>query len=592
MSTYSAYFSLLLFNKVAPKPQKGMKSEIVLKLENNLALLYGKEAINTTENLCNLIKKWKGKIERKRKFWNQSDSILITYASPFETSEGDGISLLEKFLDNYVTNSISTIHILPFYPSTSDGGFSVVNFREVDTSHGNWKNIKSISENYRMAFDCVINHASKSSRYVKGHLNQSDEYSNFCIEKDPSFDSSNVTRPRTSDLFHSYDSSNGEIKLWTTFSEDQVDLNFSNPRVLIELMDVILFYSSMGASILRLDAIPYLWKESGTKCVHLKQTHAFIRIIRILLEEAAPHVLILSETNVPHHENLSYFGSDKDEAHIIYNFTLPPLILYALTHDDAEPLTRWASTLKTPSEKCTFLNITSTHDGIGMRPAEGILTKEQIESLVNKTLSHDGYVSYRSNPDGSKSPYELNITFFDAINNPNETELPIAIQARKFLISQSIAMTLTGIPAIYFQSLLGLRNSRGWHETKRDINRGQVNFYEIVEDLKDENSLKFQIFNGIKELLEKRKLECSFHPQSENTVLDLGKHIFAVWRCCNETNQMVIALHNLSNEPIVCTLPKELHNYNFTDLLEPNSSLSAPNILIPIYGIRWLKVSQ
>ena len=592
MSTYSAHFSLLLFNKASPKHKKGMKSEIVLKLENNLALLYGKNALRTTKHLSNLIIKWKTKINAKRKFWNQSDAILITYANPFETRDGDGISFLEKFLNNYVTDSISTVHILPFYPSTSDGGFSVVNFRKVDTSHGNWNNIRSISENYRLAFDCVINHVSKSSSYVNGHLNQTNEYIDFCIENDPSFDYSNVTRPRTSPLFHSYDAANGEIKLWTTFSEDQVDLNFSNPRVLIELIDIILFYSSMGASILRLDAIPYLWKESGTKCVHLQQTHAFIRIIRIILEEAAPHVLVLSETNVPHHENLSYFGSDKDEAHIIYNFTLPPLILYGLTHDDAEPLTRWANTLKPPSEKCTFLNITSTHDGIGMRPVEGILTKKQIKSLVDKTLNHDGYVSYRSNPDESESPYELNISFFDAVNNPNDSKTPIALQVRKFLISQSIAMTLTGIPAIYFHSLLGLRNTKGWHNTNRDINRGQVNYFDITDELKNKDSLKFQVFNGIKNLLKKRKLERCFNPKSENTVLDLGKHIFGVCRRCKETNEMIIALHNFSNESIVCTLTKELHNYNFIDLLEPDSSLKAPNILMPIYGIRWLKVSK
>ena len=468
----------------------------------------------------------------------------------------------------------------------------MVDFRKIDDELGNWNNIEAISEKYRLTFDCVLNHVSKSSSYVQGHIDNNPDYINFCIEEDPSFDYSNVTRPRTTPLFHTYDSNNGEIKLWTTFSEDQVDLNFSNPNVLLEIVDVVLFYASKGASILRLDAIPYIWKVSGTACVHMQQTHAFIRILRIILEEASPHVLILTETNVPHHENLSYFGSGMDEAHLIYNFSLPPLILYGLSHDDAEPLTRWASTLVPQSEKCTFLNITSTHDGIGLRPVEGILTKEQINSLVQKTHSHNGYVSYKSNTNGSESPYELNITFFDAINNPNDLETPIETQVRKFLISQSIAMTLTGIPAIYFNALLGLRNTKGWHEVKRDINRGKVDYYQIDEALKDQTSLNFQVFNGIKNFLNIRKKESSFHPNAENSVLDVGKHFFAVWRHSSETGEMIVALHNFSSEPLICTLPNDLHEYHFVDLLENNSKINSPNILMPGYGIRWLKISD
>ena len=569
-----------------------MNADNLIKLENNLALLYGREAIPTIEKLKPEIQKWKDKIQSRVESWNQSDSFLITYGAPFERTNCSGLSILEKFLIKHVEDSISTIHILPFYPSTSDGGFSVVDFRKIDDELGNWSNIEAISEKYRLTFDCVLNHVSKRSSYVQGHIDNNPDYINFCIEEDPSFDYSNVTRPRTTPLFHNYDSNNGEIKLWTTFSEDQVDLNFSNPNVLLEIVDVVLFYASKGASILRLDAIPYIWKESGTACVHIQQTHAFIRILRIILEEASPHVLILTETNVPHHENLSYFGSGMDEAHLIYNFSLPPLILYGLSHDDAEPLTRWASTLVPQSKKCTFLNITSTHDGIGLRPVEGILTKEQINSLVQKTLSSNGYVSYKSNTNGSESPYELNITFFDAINNPNDLETPIETQVRKFLISQSIAMTLTGIPAIYFNALLGLRNTKGWHEVKREINRGKVDYYQIDEALKDQTSLNFQVFNGIKNFLNIRKKESSFHPNAENSVLDVGKHFFAVWRHSSETGEMIVALHNFSSEPLICTLTNDLHEYHFVDLLENNSKINPPNILMPGYGIRWLKISD
>ena len=292
---------------VFKRPQKRMNADNLIKLENNLALLYGREAISTIYKLKPEIEKWKEKIQSRAESWNESDSFLITYGGPFERTNNSGLSVLEKFLVEHVEESISTIHILPFYPSTSDGGCSVGDCRKIDDELGNWNNIEAISEKYRLTFDCVLNHVSKSSSYVQGHIDNNPDYINFCIEEDPSFDYSNVTRPRTTPLFHTYDSNNSEIKLWTTFSEDQVDLNFSNPNVLLEIVDVVLFYASKGASILRLDAIPYIWKESGTACVHMQQTHAFIRILRIILEEASPHVLILTETNVPHHENLSYF---------------------------------------------------------------------------------------------------------------------------------------------------------------------------------------------------------------------------------------------------------------------------------------------
>lgn len=568
-----------------------MKSDLLAKLESNLGLLYGREAADVTQRIAQLVERWTGDIPTKSPGWDQSDAFLITYGDSLREDGAPGLQTLSKFLSERVGSRIPMVHILPFYPWTDDDGFSVVDFREIDEPLGEWQDIEALAEaGYRTVFDGVVNHVSKSSAYVKGHLSGDPAYADFCTERDPAFDDSQVTRPRTSPLFHSYEGVNGEVELWTTFSEDQVDLNYGNPAVLIELLDVLLFYAAKGASMIRLDAIPYMWKESGTSCVHRPQTHAFIRIARLVLDLAAPHVIILSETNVPHAENLTYFGDSGDEAQIIYNFTLAPLILYGLKTGDAEPLTRWAGTLDPPDGRCTFLNITSTHDGIGMRPTEGILTEEQRKVLTDLAVEHGGAVSARSNPDGSESPYELNIAFFDGINSPNDPDLDEETQMRRFLVSQAIPMALVGIPAIYIHCLLGSRNDvQGAKESgiKRRINRQKLDYPELVRELEQPDSLRARVFNGLMNLLEVRQSHAAFDPGAANEILDLGRHVFAVLRTANDGSK-ALALHNLSAGELACTAPPGLPLEKARDLFDRAAGLPTQHLILPAFGIRWL----
>ncbi len=570
-----------------------MKPDLRAKLESNIGLLYGGDAPGVVTGIEKLLERYAGCIDHCRSSWNEQDCLLITYGDSLRNNNEPGLVTLENFLLARIRSRFSLVHVLPFYPWTDDDGFSVVDFRKVDTPLGNWENMSSLAGKYRMVFDGVLNHVSKSSEYVQGHLNGDPDYRDFCIEEDVSFDYSQVTRPRTSQLFHTYQAKNGEMRLWTTFSEDQVDLNFSNPAVLLEMLDVLLFYAAKGASMIRLDAVPYMWKQSGTNCVHRPQTHAFIRIVRLVLDVVAPHVTILSETNVPHAENLTYFGNQGDEAQIIYNFTLAPLILYGLKTGDAEPLTRWAGSLVPPANNCTFLNITSTHDGIGMRPTEGILTREQRQVLTDLAVEHGGAVSARSNPDGSRSPYELNITFFDAVNNPNEENPDDEIQMRRFLVSQAIPMALAGIPAIYIHCLLGSRNDSQGAESsgiKRRINREKLNLDEIVNALDNPQSLRSRVFNELMILLTARQSNSAFHPAAANTVLDLGRHVFAVLRENHETGYRVLALHNLSGESRGCAIPEDFPLEDARDLFDGQATLKPPHVLLPAYGIRWLVV--
>ncbi len=311
------------------------------------------------------------------------------------------------------------------------------------------------------------------------------------------------------------------MSLSTTFSRDQVDLNYREPAVLLEILDVLLFYAQQGASMIRLDAIPFMWKQSGDASVHLPQTHAIIRIVRHVLDLVSPHVLVLSETNVPHRENLTYFGDRGDEAQIIYNFSLAPLVVHAFATGDASVLSDWARTLEPAGERCTFLNITATHDGIGMRPTEGILDAEGRQVLADLTEARGGFVATRSNPDGSESPYELNISYFDAINDPGATAVDEETQVKRFLCSQAIAMALIGIPAVYIHCLLGSRNDLAGRDASgiaRRINREKLDPQELEAELGDVGSLRSRVLAGMLELLDRRQSMAAFHPHASQEV--------------------------------------------------------------------------
>jgi sucrose phosphorylase len=424
----------------------------------------------------------------------------------------------------------------------------VKDFRKVREELGTWQDIHNLADNYRLVFDAVINHVSASSIYMDKYCRGEAEYADFFIELPPDTDTSSVMRTRNTPLLHEYQTVHGQKWLWTTFSRDQVDLNFANPIVLLEIISVLLYYVENGASVLRLDAVPYLWKEPGTRCIHLPQTHEIIKLFRDILDAVAPHVLLLAEANVPHTENISYTGNNGDEAQIIYNFTLPPLILWTIIQQDASILMEWSAKNLVLFEHATYLNITATHDGIGMRPTEGLLSEDARTKLVRLAREHNGDVTGKINSDGTLSPYELNLNYFDAVNNPNAVE-PIELQINRFILSQAMTFCLAGIPGLYIHSLVGSRNyTEGVKRTgrARTINREQLMLSRLEHELAVD-SLRRRVFKKLTQLLIKRASCSAFHPSAEQRILELGSNFFVVHRRNQTTRDEVIALHNVTD---------------------------------------------
>ncbi len=536
--------------------------------------------------ILNTIDDHAANISKKHKRWNEKDILLITYGDSIKNNEEYPLKTLHRFLKDYLKESINCVHVLPFFPYSSDDGFSVIDYYMVNPVLGSWKEINNIARDFDLMADLVINHVSSQHQWFKNYLDGKAPFTEYFIETDPAQDFSAVVRPRSSDLLTSFETAKGEKHVWSTFSDDQVDLNFSNPEVFIEMLRVLLFYLEKGMRIIRMDAIAYLWKEIGTSCIHLPQTHAIVKLFRMVMDEVAPGAVLLTETNVPNKENLSYFGNN-DEAHMIYQFSLPPLLLHALNIADSSYLNQWLASMPDPGENCTYLNFTASHDGIGVRPLEGLLPYEEITRLLNDMKNFGGLISTKSNEDGSESPYEINITYFDALKGTSEGE--DKYQSQRFISSQAIMMSLKGIPAFYIHSLTATQNDLegvAKNNKARSINRKKWDQEELTALLK-ENNVHNIVFNELKHIMAIRKSYKVFHPNSEQEVVDLDKGIFAVRR--KYGNEVLYAISSLSKNNITTGLAFA-EDQMIPDLIS-TQMVAVNNIQLKPYQTIWLLIN-
>jgi len=532
----------------------------------------------------------------------ERDAILITYGDQVTEPGKPPLQTLAEVLEKYVKGIVTGVHVLPFFPYSSDDGFSIIDYTVVNPDFGTWADIERLGRHFRLMFDAVINHISARSGWFQEFLKDNPEFADYFITVEEGTDLSQVVRPRALPLLTPVQTASGERLVWTTFSTDQIDLNYANPDILLKIIEILLLYVEKGAEIIRLDAIAYLWKKIGTTCIHLEGTHRVVKLFRAIFDAVAPHVIIITETNVPHQENISYFGDGSDEAQMVYQFSLPPLVLHAFHSGTASYLSRWAAGLSTPSDSTTFFNFLASHDGIGVRPAEGILSPAEIQSLVERTLDHGGFVSYRVHPDGSRSVYELNISYFDALSDPNGPE-SLDLQARRFLASQAIMLSLAGVPGIYVHSLFG---SRSWREGvaqtghNRTINREKFRRDELERELADPSSLRHKVFYPYLHLIRTRAAQRAFHPNSAQQVLFSNRALFTVVRTSPDGHEKIICIHNVSDaaQPFRADL-KALsvqHPGILRDIITGTSySVSDDNDLaltVGPYQVLWLKAES
>ncbi len=491
--------------------------------------------------------------------WSEKDAILITYGDSIERKDGHRVlekplKTLYEFISGPLTRAFNSVHILPFYPYSSDDGFAVINYSTVNEALGDWPDINNISNDFRLMADLVINHCSSRSVWFDQFIKGEEPGSRFFKTAHPQLDLSKVVRPRTTPLLRETETANGTENVWCTFSHDQVDFDFSNPEVLLEFVRIIRMYLDEGVKIFRLDAVAFLWKEEGTSCINLPQTHEVIRLLRTLIEHACQDAVIITETNIPNQENLTYFGN-ANEAHCIYNFSLPPLLVNTLISGDCTYLKQWLMSMPPAQDGTTYFNFIASHDGIGLRPAEGLLSERDLNNLIGTMISFGGRVSMRTLDDGSSKPYEINIALFDALQGTHKG--PDKWSMDRFICAHAIMLSLEGIPGIYIHSMLGTRNDydRLEHtQHNRHINRHRWDLNELTELLDDESTSHSKVYNRLIELIEVRKAQKAFHPNATQFTLQLGAKVFGIWRQSIDRKQSIFCLSNISDAAIKVSL--------------------------------------
>ena len=524
-------------------------------------------------------------------YWDEDDIIMITYGDSVIDDDERPLVTLNKFLHRYCKNTVNNVHILPFFPYSSDDGFSVIDYSTVNESLGSWDDIEAIAADYGLMTDLVINHCSARSAWFDNFIKGEGPGSDFFFTAEPSDDLSMVTRPRVSPLLRETETADGTKHVWCTFSHDQVDFDFRNPKVLLAFIDIIKLYIDKGAKIFRLDAVAFLWKIVGTNCINLFQTHEVIRLIRTLIEHVDPSIIIITETNIPNRENLTYFGN-ANEAHAIYNFSLPPLLVNTLVTGDCSYLKSWMMSMPPAQNGTAYFNFIASHDGIGLRPAEGLLSEEEISDLVHAMQHFGGKVSWRASEHGQQKPYEINITLFDALQGTIKG--PDKYQVDRFICAHAIMLGMEGIPGIYIHSLLGTSNDYEKVANtgqNRSINRKRWDFSELEALLDSPFSQHHKVLTRISQLIRIRKAQPAFHPNATQFTLQLGNQLFGYWRQSLDRKQSIFCVSNISDEEQTILLSdiNLIGTDNWIDLITRDEiALSSGFLQMKPYQVLWI----
>ena len=509
---------------------------------------------------------------------SEKTSLIISYGDNIYSSQSSSMKIFQKFFQKNLEKLFDTIHFLPFYPSSSDSGFAVKDHYQIDKKIGNWSDLKKISKSKKIMADVVINHASARGLWFKNFLKRKKPGKDYFLTVNSKFNTSKVVRPRDHKLLKKIKIFEKNDYLWRTFSPDQIDLNFKNPSVLLRFIKIIIHLINNGVTIFRLDAIAYLWKQNGTKCINLSQTHEIIKLLRVVTSLLNVQTLIITETNLPEKENLSYFGKN-NEANWVYNFSLPPLLIHAFLFENSSYLNQWSRKLPSTKHGNCYLNFIASHDGIGIRPTEGILNEKTLSSFLKRLKKNGSKFSYRKVQNKSKKVYEANITVFDALKKSDFDPKGLFFLER-YISAHAIMVSFEGVPAVYFNSLFGKSNDEAKYiitGNNRDVNRYKWNFNNITTKLRDKKSKQSIFYRNIGALLETKRKQKAFHPNASRININLGPKIFCFKRISKDKKQSIICMTNLSSK---IQTPNFKKTGSYRDLLNSNLKFREGNSLI------------
>jgi len=579
------------------------------KLDKLIAFIWsGQDHSLIKEQFCELIAEAQNRFPVDNTIeewgWSQRQVALICYGDHIRSRDPHKTPLqaLGEFCRQQFQEEVFsqlTVHLLPIYQSPyKDGGFDIADPFAVNPAMGNWDDVRSIRQDFQVAVDFVANHLSIASEWFERYMHDDPLYKNFFIGFDDQdavrhFEREylpKIYRPRPHNPLIAVTKPDGSTRwVYMTFSDHQADVNYSNPFVFLKMLEVLLFYILQGVSMVRLDAIPYLWKEWGTACAHHPKTHALMQLLRLANDLLNPAVKLLAESMEPLADSMRYLSTEQEaKAHLAYNFVPCGVIPHSLFTENASIFQRNLQNFLPPGKGVNWAVVCGlTHDGSSINPCrapksvagEAVLDEEQIDAIAQYYAEH-GYreIEVRSalgpnNPQYIPSDYIQMFTdthhekprfvnYKTIVDEQGQTHKIVyeAISTYASLFDQDpakivaalgMALALPGIPFTYFTlPFAGLNDFVYYLQTAnpRELNRGRVFLEDVMQNLVDQESLTHKVFSVYKKLLRLRVSYPAFHPDGALIPLPAdNKTIISFLRASVDKTQYILIVQNVSS---------------------------------------------
>ncbi len=555
------------------------------------------------------------KEREKNPDWYKSNDMLgmMFYIDNFAgTMKG-----VEAKLDYIEACNVNYIHLMPFLDTVegrSDGGYAVADFRKVQKKLGTMEDLEDLTaachqKNINVCMDFVMNHTSEDHEWAKRARQGEGEYMSryffYDNEAIPAQYERTVPQvfPTTAPGNFTWLPEVGHFVM-TTFYPYQWDLNYRNPRVFNEMMYNFLYLANRGIDIIRIDAVPYIWKELGTQSRNLPQVHTIVRMMRMIGEIVCPGILLLGEVVMEPEKVAPYFGTiEKPECHMLYNVTTMATTWHTVATRDVRLLKRQLDIVNSLPKEYVFLNYLRCHDDIGWGLDYGTLMTEGIGEVSHKKYLNDYFRGYCGSSNSRGELYNEDPVTGDArfcgttasmcgveraVYEKNEAMLASAIQMDVML--HAYMFMQSGIPVLYSGDEIGQLNDYSYKEDpnkaadSRYIHRGAMH-WELVKNIADQETMEGRLFGRLKELEEIRKKENVFVTDADTWTIETWEpSVLCICRC--KDSDKLIGLFNFSEYNKTAWINETDGEYE--DLIS-GRRMRASGVNIPAYGFYYLK---
>lgn len=552
--------------------------------------------------------------EANTQWYRKNDMLgMMMYIDNF----AENLQGLQEHLDYIQSCNVNYIHLMPFLETPkgrSDGGYAVANFRKVQPELGTMEDLKAVTaacreKNMSVCMDFVMNHTSEDHEWaVRARQGEGEYMSRYFFYDNydiPAQYEATVPQvfPTTAPGNFTYLPEIGHYVL-TSFYPYQWDLNYSNPRVFNEMMYNFLFLANVGIDVIRIDAVPYIWKELGTDCRNLKQVHTIVRMMRMIGEIVCPGIVLLGEVVMEPSKVAPYFGTvEKPECHMLYNVTTMATTWNSVATKDVRLLKKQMDIVSELPKEYTFLNYLRCHDDIGWGLDYETLHTWGMEERPHKEYINEFFLGNTVDSFSRGELYNYDPVTGDARfcgttasmcgvekawEEQDEVQRDLAI--RRVLMLHAYMFTQSGIPVLYSGDEIGQLNDHTYKsvpekvEDSRYIHRGKF-AWELVDKIEENGSVQERIFHGLQKLERIRKNEKVFMTSAEFHTVETGDDaILGIVR--EYEGEKLIGLFNFSSEARTARLQKSGEIY--TDLMT-GQEMTAETVGMSESGFVWMK---